>query len=156
MGVEFESYVRSRYRALVSLAFSITLNRHDAEDIAQTAIARCYARRRSIDALDAYARKIVLREALKARAQSRTVYAEPLSLAEDHADAIATQSLAVDLLRQLGPRQRAVVILRYVHDESDEAIADALGISVGTVRSQASRALATMRAALSREGQETS
>ena len=62
---------------------------------------------------------------------------------------LVESDLAVDeLLRSLPPRMRVVLVLRYVDGLSDEVIADRLGIATGTVRSQAHRALAHVRAGL--------
>jgi RNA polymerase sigma factor (sigma-70 family) len=65
----------------------------------------------------------------------------------DHA---ATTDLRLALAAALGrltPRQRAVVVLRYVEDLAESEVAAVLDVSVGTVRSTASRALARLRAA---------
>ncbi len=63
----------------------------------------------------------------------------------DHADRLADRDLLARLLDRLPPKQRAVVVLRYYEGLGDDAIADILGCSPGTVRSHASRALAALR-----------
>jgi len=63
----------------------------------------------------------------------------------DHADAISERDRLVRALLSLPPRQRAVVVLRYLEDLPEADVAAALGCSVGSVRSQASRGLARLR-----------
>ena len=55
-------------------------------------------------------------------------------------------------IQQLPPRQRAVIALRYYEDLSEAQIADVLGCSVGTVKSQASKAMSKLRQMIPREG----
>jgi RNA polymerase sigma factor (sigma-70 family) len=64
---------------------------------------------------------------------------------EGPADLVGERAAVAAALRQLPPRQRAVVVLRYWGDLTDTQIAAALGCSPGTVRSQLSRALAKLR-----------
>jgi RNA polymerase sigma factor (sigma-70 family) len=66
-------------------------------------------------------------------------------VAEDKADAVAERDFLIRALAGLPPRQRSVLVLRYYNDLSEAEIADALGCSVGTVKSQASRGLARLR-----------
>jgi RNA polymerase sigma factor (sigma-70 family) len=66
----------------------------------------------------------------------------------DHAGAALDRVLLRDMLRTLPPRQRAVIVLRYLEDRSEQEVADILGCTTGTVGSQASRALAKLRASL--------
>ncbi len=63
----------------------------------------------------------------------------------DVADAYAQRDLVVSALAHLAPRQRAAVVLRYFDDLSEAETAVALGCSVGTVKSQTSRAIARLR-----------
>ena len=58
---------------------------------------------------------------------------------------MADRRALLDLLSSLGARQRAVVVLRYYCDLSVEQTAEILGISTGTVKSQAARGLETLR-----------
>jgi len=72
----------------------------------------------------------------------------------DTADALSDSSALLSALRKLGPRQRAVIVLRFWMDMSESETAAALSCSVGTVKSQASRALATLRGSAELKGAE--
>ena len=148
---EFDTFMRGRWPAMVRLAYALTGDTGHAEDLAQTAFARAYASwgrvRRAVDP-DAYVRRIVI-NAHRSRFRKQRVAEE---LRGDLADAAGGlqpgpegRSELLDALDRLGPRQRAVVVLRYWLDLSEAETAAALGCSVGTVKSQASRALATLR-----------
>jgi RNA polymerase sigma factor (sigma-70 family) len=102
---------------------------------------------------DAYVRRIVINEH-RSRFRRRRVAEELRGDLADTADREQSgghqqgpeeQQALLDALRSLGPRQRAVVVLRYWLDLSEAETAAALNCSVGTVKSQASRALATLR-----------
>src|ERR1700761_9336785 len=152
---EFDGFMRGRWPAMVRLAYGLTGDAGHAEDIAQAAFARAYAswgRVRQAGDPDAYVRRIVI-NANRSRFRRRRVAEE---LHGGLADTLAGQQAGPDqhpgehseLLRaldRLGPRQRAVIVLRYWLDLSEAETAAALGCSVGTVKSQASRALATLR-----------
>jgi RNA polymerase sigma-70 factor (sigma-E family) len=138
---------------MVRLAYGLTGDQGHAEDVAQAAFARAYASwprvRRSGDP-DAYVRQIVINEN-RNRFRKRRV-AEQLtdSVLIDVPWTDATResderSALIAALQRLGPRQRAVIVLRYWLDLTEQETAAALNCSVGTVKSQASRGLATLR-----------
>jgi RNA polymerase sigma-70 factor (sigma-E family) len=148
---EFDAFMRGRWPAMVRLAYALTGDAGHAEDLAQAAFARAYAswgRVRRAGDPDAYVRRIVINEH-RSRFRKHRVAEE---LRGDLADTAGgpqpgpeEQHALLDALRALGPRQRAVVVLRYWLDLSEAETAAALNCSVGTVKSQASRALATLR-----------
>jgi RNA polymerase sigma-70 factor (sigma-E family) len=148
---EFDAFMRGRWPAMVRLAYALTGDAGHAEDLAQAAFARAYAswgRVRRAGDPGAYVRRIVINEH-RSRFRKRRVAEE---LRGDLADTAGgqqqgpeEQQALLDALRSLGPRQRAVVVLRYWLDLSEAETAAALNCSVGTVKSQASRALATLR-----------
>jgi RNA polymerase sigma-70 factor (sigma-E family) len=150
---EFREFMHARWPAMVRLAYGLTGDLGHAEDVAQAAFARAYAswaRVRRTDDPDAYVRKIVVNEN-RNRFRKRRV-AEKLtdSVLVDVAWTDATgeydeRSALIAALQRLGPRQRAVIVLRYWMDLTEHETAAALNCSVGTVKSQASRALATLR-----------
>jgi RNA polymerase sigma-70 factor (sigma-E family) len=152
---QFEEFMSSRWPGLVRLAFGLTGDRWLAEDLAQTALANAYAswwRVRRADDPDAYVRQILI-NASKSRwrrsrvaEQSAEPQAEVPDPAADPAAAIGERSVLLTALAALPPRQRAVVVLRYWEDLSDAQVAALLGCSASTVRSQAARALAKLRA----------
>ena len=72
----------------------------------------------------------------------------------DGAAARAERSHVVEALRRLPPRQRAVIVLRYFEDWSEAQIADQLDVSCGTVKSQASKGLATLRGLMAGTSEE--
>ena len=149
---EFDGFMRGRWPAMVRLAYALTGDAGHAEDLAQAAFARAYAswgRVRRAGNPDAYVRRIVINEH-RSRFRKHRVTEELRSDLTDTAGAASQpgpegRSELLDALTRLGPRQRAVVVLRYWLDLSEAETAAALGCSVGTVKSQASRALATLR-----------
>jgi RNA polymerase sigma factor (sigma-70 family) len=72
------------------------------------------------------------------------------AVADDHAGTVADRDYLMRALAALPKRQRTVLVLRYYSDLSELEIADVLGCSVGTVKSQASRGLARLRAVVER------
>jgi RNA polymerase sigma-70 factor (sigma-E family) len=156
---EFREFMQARWPAMVRLAYGLTGDQGHAEDVAQAAFARAYASwarvRRSGDP-DAYVRQIVINENRnrfrKRRVTERLTDSPPESVLIDvpWTDAIREydeRSALMAALQRLGPRQRAVIVLRYWMDLTEHETAAALNCSVGTVKSQASRARAALRQA---------
>ncbi len=150
---EFREFMHARWPAMVRLAYALTGDQGHAEDVAQAAFARAYASwprvRRSGDP-DAYVRRIVINENRnrfrKRRVPERLTGSALIDVAwTDATREYDERSVLIAALRRLGPRQRAVIVLRYWMDMSEQETAAALNCSVGTVKSQASRALATLR-----------
>jgi len=159
---EFGQFMRGRWAAMVRLAYGLTGDMGYAEDVAQAAFARAYAswgRVRRTGDPDAYVRRIVINENLRRFRKRRVAEHLPGVLPEPETGAAAVQhagpeerSVLIDALRALAPRQRAVVVLRYWLDMSEAETAAALNCSAGTVKSQAARALATLRKLTAVEG----
>lgn len=152
--VEFRAYFASRLPALLRLAYLLTGNAADAEDLAQTALARAFVawdRVRTSDAPDAYVRRILI-NAHSRRFRRRRVGETLMSDVPDgvpHPGGLAGVEDRVGLaaaLAVLPTRQRAVVVLRYCEDLPEAQVAEILGCSVGTVKTHASRGLARLRA----------
>lgn len=147
---EFRAFMQGRWSAMVHLAYGLTGDLGHAEDVAQAAFAKAYASWPKVCRAgnpDAYVRQIVIHENLN-RLRKRRV-AEQLTddIPERGASDASSDDRAALMaaLRRLGPRQRAVIVLRYWLDLSEAEIASTLNCSVGTVKSQASRALASLR-----------
>jgi RNA polymerase sigma-70 factor (sigma-E family) len=153
---EFGDFMRGRWHAMVRLAYALTGDAGHAEDVAQAAFARAYAswgRVRRAGDPDAYVRRILINENRKRFRKHRvpedlqgdlSVTLADSATASEHQGPEERQAL-LGALGRLGPRQRAVLVLRYWLDLSEAETAAALHCSVGTVKSQASRALATLR-----------
>jgi RNA polymerase sigma-70 factor (sigma-E family) len=147
----FCDYVASRGHALTRMAYLLTGSQTDAEDLVQAALAKAYARWPHISTLaspDAYVRRILANQHVswwRSRRRERLTDQTPEVVVADQSASRATSDVLRDGVRSLPPRQRAAIVFRYYEDLDDAAIADALGCSVGTVRSQISRALASLR-----------
>jgi RNA polymerase sigma-70 factor (sigma-E family) len=149
---EFSEYFAARAHALRNTAHLLCGDWHRAEDITQLAMMRLYvawprlARR---DALDAYARRVVVRTFLAENRRSRWRREQLTDAPPDIATVTdgdsAERVLLVRALAAVPPRQRAVLVLRYWNDMSVDEVAGALRCSAGTVKSQAARGLATLR-----------
>jgi RNA polymerase sigma-70 factor (sigma-E family) len=149
---EFREFMRGRWPAMVRLAYGLTGDLGHAEDVAQAAFARAYAswsRVRRTGNPNAYVARIVINENLsrfrKRRVVEDLVGAVPEEAAQSAVEALGDSQALLRALRKLGPRQRAVIVARYWLDLSEAETAAALHCSVGTVKSQASRALASLR-----------
>ena len=150
----FEEFAAARMPAVLKFAAVLAGDRATAEDLAQEVLIRAYSRWDRIGGLDRpelYVRKMILNEFLSWRRRSarqipagdRTL--EPVNSAPDHATEYTEREALLGELGKLPRRQRAVLVLRYYEDRADTEIAELLGCSPGTVRSHASRALATLR-----------
>jgi len=147
----FAEFVAVRGQALQRTAYLLTSDWALAEDLVQTALARAYPRWNRIVADDpeAYVRRIVV-NTWSSWWRRRWRGEVPTEVLPEHAgtDDFASSDRQAALrtaLDGLPKRQRAIVVLRYHEDMSEAQVAHALGVSVGTVKSQASRALAKLR-----------
>jgi RNA polymerase sigma-70 factor (sigma-E family) len=149
---DFASYMHARQPSLLRTAYLLTGDRHTAEDLVQTAFAKLYLAWDKVNdhgSIDGYVRRILVNEhnSLWRRAWKRretTTDQLPDRPHHDHHDHGSSTDLW-DLVQTLPTKARAVVVLRYYEELSEAETAETLGISVGTVKSQASRALATLR-----------
>ena len=149
---DFAAYMAARQPSLLRTAYLLSGDRHTAEDLVQTAFAKLYlswdrVQRREL--VDGYLRRILVNEhnSLWRRAWKRretSTDAPPERTVLDRPDDGESAALWA-FVQTLPRRQRAVIVLRYYEDLSEAETAEVLGISVGTVKSQASRALAAMR-----------
>ena len=146
-----ESVYREQYGALVRLAGYLADRAH-AEEIVQDAFVRVFGRLRRVrpDRVDAYLHRAVVngaRSHLRRRQvrERAPVEASPtVRSAESGALDRIGQDALLERLSELPTRQREVLVLRYVLDLSEQQIADALGISTGSVKTHASRGLAAL------------
>jgi RNA polymerase sigma-70 factor (sigma-E family) len=153
---EFAEYFRARRDAVRRTAYLLCGDWHRADDHAQAAFVALHRNWRKIrdrSALDAWMRRTLVRAVVD---ESRRPWRRERATAEHldgtgvpaAADAVATRHVLVDGLRAVPPRQRAVLVLRYLEGLDVAATAAALGCTEGTVKSQTAHGLATLRATL--------
>jgi RNA polymerase sigma-70 factor (sigma-E family) len=149
---EFAEFMRGRWSALVRLGYGLTGDERLAEDLARAALARAYAswpRVLRAGDPDVYLRRIVLNASLGKvsgrRVRKRRTGSEPEPETASAARVDDDRPALVKALMRLPAGQRSVVLLRYWMDMTEAQVAAVLGCSVGNVRSQASRALASLR-----------
>jgi RNA polymerase sigma-70 factor (sigma-E family) len=148
----FRDYVTTRGPSLLRAAYLLTGNRADAEDLVQAALAKTYLAWDRIEdrgALDGYVRRAMINTHISWW-RRRKLDEYPTDEIPDQAIADqAGQSDLQDSLRRaverLPQRMRAAVVLRYYEDMTEAEVADALGVSLGTVKSTVSRAVAKLR-----------
>jgi RNA polymerase sigma-70 factor (sigma-E family) len=152
---EFREFVATRSAVLLRTAYLLSGDAHHAQDLLQTALlatARRWDQVRRRDQPEAYVRKAMYRHQVNRwrvrarRPETLMATAPDRAAGGDHAADTVLRQRVFEALRTLPARQRAVVILRYYEDRSEAEVAQLLGISLGTVRSQASKALAKLRA----------
>jgi RNA polymerase sigma-70 factor (sigma-E family) len=144
----FEEFVAARRAALLRTAYLLSGSAEDAEDLVQVALINAVPKwGRIADNPEPYVRKILARESANRWRSRRWREVRTDVVPERPGSAVAVDDrLALQsALAALAPRQRAVIVLRYYEDLTERETADALGISVGTVKSQARDALARLR-----------
>jgi RNA polymerase sigma-70 factor (sigma-E family) len=147
---EFREFVAARSAALFRSAYLLTGQREAAEDLLQTVLARVARRWKRIDgAPEAYVRRALYHEQVASWRRRRWAVSDgavpDVAAPGDHAAVTDLRLALAAALRTLTPRQRAIVVLRYVEDLPESEVAAVLEVSVGTVRSTAYRALARLR-----------
>jgi RNA polymerase sigma-70 factor (sigma-E family) len=147
----FADFVATRSAAVRRLALAMTGDWHRADDLAQDVFVKLYLAwpLREPAAGDAWLRTTLVRSWIDEtrrpwRRHERTSEAVPETVAP--APPSGEAAVVVDVLRRLPPRQRACLVLRFLEDWSVEQTAQALCCSIGTVKSQTSRALDAIRA----------
>jgi len=151
----FRDFVVGRSPSFLRVAYLLTGDWQHAEDLLQTSLAKVYrawGRLRDHENLDAYVRRVMVNTQT---ARWRRLWrgeqptgSLPDSAAPDAISASDDRDRIRRALLTLPARQRAVVVLRHYDDLSEAEVARVLGCSVGTVKSQCSRALARLRDAL--------
>jgi RNA polymerase sigma-70 factor (sigma-E family) len=155
----FAEFVIARSHALFRTCCLLVGDRGLAEDLLQEALTTTYVRWRKLrdPALaEAYTRKVITttaiswwrRKSWQAERPRDDVPDQPDSGAAGHADDVAVRAWLWDELQALPPRQRAAIVLRYYDDLTEVQTAEAMGCSVGTVKSQVSDALRRLRGRL--------
>ena len=146
---DFEAFVAARYDALLRTAYLLTGDHHDAEDLLQQTLVKAVgAWSRITGDPEPYVRTILVRQNVSRwrRRRWREVSTDvPRDTPVTH-DGAEERLVLHRALGVLAPRQRAVIVLRYYEDLTEVQTAAALGISVGTVKSQARDALRRLRA----------
>ncbi len=149
---EFREYVTSRGRALLRTAYLLTGNLADAEDLLQAALAKTYLAWDRIEdrgALDGYVRRAMVNTHIswwrRRRLQEFPTDELPDRAVADHAGDSDLQETLRRAVERLPQRMRTAVVLRYYEDMTEAEVAERLGVSLGTVKSTVSRAVAKLR-----------
>lgn len=150
---EFSEYAAARWGSLFRTAYLLTGDHGLAEDLMQTALIKCYVawpRLRASESADAYVRKALTNTYISWRRKKSWGREHPTdelpdSGVGDNTVGVPVRQVVMTALQQLAPKQRAVVVLRFYEDLGVEQVANTLGCSTGTVKSQTSDALAKLR-----------
>jgi RNA polymerase sigma-70 factor (sigma-E family) len=151
----FEDVFQRLYSDAYRVAYRLLGDRSEAEDVAQESCARAYSRWSSInDYAEPWCVRVAGNLALDVlRARTRALRKTERLAARDEAPGRVGLDERLDLyaaLARLPRRQRETVILRYLGDQSEQQTAAAMGVSVGSVKTHASRGLAALREVIER------
>ncbi|MEU5881150.1 SigE family RNA polymerase sigma factor [Spirillospora sp. NPDC047279] len=149
---EFREYVAARGPVLLRQAMQLTSDRAEAEDLLQAALAKTYLAWDRINdraAVDGYVRRAMANTQISWwRRRKLEIYPTdelPDQPIDDHTRRTELHDALGRALDRLPARQRLAVMLRYYEDMPESEVAEVLGVSVGTVKSTVSRAMAKLR-----------
>jgi RNA polymerase sigma-70 factor (sigma-E family) len=156
---EFTDFVARRTHVLLRIAYALTGDQQAAEDLVQNALAKAFVHWRGIRSeAEPYVRRIIYNDSVsrwrRPHSRAETTVASPPEQVLPPVD-IDLRLVLRNALLGLPPRQRAVLVLRYLEDLSVDETAEILGCRRGTVASQASRALAKLRETIADLHQES-
>ena len=150
--LDFDSYAGARWSRLVRTAYLLTGDHHEAEDLVQATLAKVFrnwSAIRRLDDPDAYVHRAMINNNRSRYRRQRVLHLltpfPPDRVEEGGDGGPEERSLLMQALAELPARQRAVVVLRFWEDMSERQVAEVLGCSPGTVKSQASRGLQKLR-----------
>jgi RNA polymerase sigma-70 factor (sigma-E family) len=151
----FRAFVAARGHALIRTAYLLTGDQQLAEDLVQTSLERAvrhWASIRDVGAAEAYVRRTMYRENISLWRRRRLIELHVQLVPEPRqspasSDDVENRIVLREALMRIGRRQRTVLVLRYFEDLTEQQTADLLGVSVGTVKSQAHKALRILRSA---------
>jgi RNA polymerase sigma-70 factor (sigma-E family) len=156
--MEFQAFVIGRWPRLMRTAFLLTGEQHAAEDLVQSTLEQAYVTWRKVASADdpeAYVRRVMinahsrryrrkLREFLAPKDDSGLTH--EIADTGDHISRADDRHTLLKALAELPPRQREAVVLRYWEDLTETQAAEAMGCSVGAVKSNAAKGIAKLRA----------
>ncbi|MFB7610689.1 SigE family RNA polymerase sigma factor [Streptomyces gardneri] len=150
----FAAFAVAAWPRLVRTAQLLTGDFHEAEDLVQTTLAKVYGRWRRVprSEIDLYVRRALVNNNLSRIRRKRVALLLTPVLPESlrhtyagHAEAVEQRTALQEALADLTARQRAVMVLRYWEDLTEQEIASVLNCSIGTVKTHARRGLAALR-----------
>ncbi|WP_305789477.1 SigE family RNA polymerase sigma factor [Symbioplanes lichenis] len=147
---EYLTYVRARVPALRRLAHQLSGDPHEADDLVQETVTKLYvrwSRIRSLESVDAYVNRMLVRTFLDSRRRGwwKVLLGTPPDRVAAPPPAVEERDYVRTALAQVPPRQRAVLVLRYLNDLPVAETAALLGCSEGTVKSQTAHGLTALR-----------
>jgi RNA polymerase sigma-70 factor (sigma-E family) len=148
----FSEFVEARSHALLRTAYLMVGDHQLAQDLLQEALIKtliAWPRLRDPAKVDAYVRRTVVTTAITWR-RRRSFHERPVEMlpeksGTDQGEVLATHQALIAQLRQLSPRQRAAIVLRYYEDLTESQTAEVMGCSVGSVKSHVSIGLGKLR-----------
>jgi RNA polymerase sigma-70 factor (sigma-E family) len=151
----FRGFVAARGHALLRTAYLLTGDQQLAEDLVQTALekaVRHWGSIRETAAVESYVRRTMYREQVSLWRRRRVTELPTETMPEPRRavaadDRVEDRMVLCAALMRLGRRQRTVLVLRYFEDMTEQQVAELLGVTIGTVKSTAHRALEQLRAA---------
>ncbi|MEV6602141.1 SigE family RNA polymerase sigma factor [Actinoplanes sp. NPDC051346] len=149
---EVTAFVRASHGRLLQTAYLLCGDRGKAEDLVQTTLAKtvmAWSRLQRSEGIDHYVQRVLVNTFVSST-RRRSWWEQPLGRlvegrARDEYGAVEQRDWLRRALDALPARQRAAVVLRFYEDLSEQATAEALGCSVGTVKSLTSRGLRSLR-----------
>jgi RNA polymerase sigma-70 factor (sigma-E family) len=156
---DFAEFVAARWASLYRLAYLLAASPTGAEDLLQTTLEKAYmnwSRIGRMEHAEAYVRRMLANSLVSSRRRAwireRPTDELPEATGDSAEEPVLDRHLFWPLVCALPTRQRAVIVLRYYEDLSEEQIADVLGCAPGTVKSQSSAAIGALRRALAAAG----
>jgi RNA polymerase sigma-70 factor (sigma-E family) len=158
----FSEFVEARSSSLFRTAYLMVGDHQLAQDLLQEALVKtliAWPRLQDRENVEPYTRRIVVTTAISWR-RRRSFHERPTGILPeasrpDQAETVVTHDAVVAALLTVPPRQRAAIVLRYYQDLTEAQTAEALGCSVGAVKSQVSAGLKRLREALGRDFEES-